>query len=432
VENFTLGGFGEVIAFLKKRLSNPFVRNMSWLGASQLFTRVIRLVTVVILGRILNPYDYGLAAVVLTTNEFVDVFTRNGVGAKLVQADSKDLDEFCQTGYWLNWLVFGLLFIIQCVAAFPVAWCYRDNQLILPICVLASIYLILPISQVQASLIQRENRLHIIAIITGLQNLIASIMSIILAFLGYGMWALVLPRLLVSPIWVLGCYIHHKWRPRKFFSLARWQEIVSFGQAILGVELLKTLRNNLDYLMVGYLIGIEPLGTYYFAFNAGLVLTLSVMTALDSALFPHLCNARTDLKQFRYRYFSSLKTIAIIIVPLVLLQSILAPVYVPIVYGHKWIPAIPILILICLSGITRPFANAASLSMWTLDKPHWDLAWNIFFTAIFALAIFIGSNWNILGVAAAVLIVHVTALPIYTLGVTRYVLRRAARQTQEV
>jgi len=413
-----------LIYLVRQKLSSPFVRNMSWLGGSQLFTRIARLLTVIVLGRLLQPYEYGLAAVVLMTYEFVEVFTRNGIEAKLIQANKEDLDEFCQTGYWLNWLIFGSLFMIQIIAAFPVAWFYKDVQLILPICVLASIYLILPFSLVQAALIQRENRLHIIAVVDGLQNLVASILSIILAFLGLGMWALVLPRVIVAPIWVVGCYVYHKWRPRKVFTLSRWREIVSFSQSILGVELLKTLRNNLDYLLVGYFIGIASLGTYYFAFNAGLVLTLSVANALDSALFPHLCNARSDPKQFRHRYFNSLKTIAIIIIPVVLLQSIFAPIYVPIVYGHKWIPAIPILILICLSGIPRPFANAASLGMWTLDKPHWDLAWNVFFTVIFAVGIIIGTHWNILGVAVAVLLIHLTALPLYTLRVTRYVMSR--------
>ncbi|MDV2993550.1 MAG: hypothetical protein N4J56_003204 [Chroococcidiopsis sp. SAG 2025] len=422
--NFALGGSRALINLLWQKSSSPFIRNMSWLGASELFIRITRLLTVIVLARLLKPYDYGLAALVLTTNEFVDVFTHNGVWAKLVQVDAKDLKNFCQTAFWLNWLICGLLFIVQCLVAFPVAWFYRDNQIILPICVLASIYLILPISLVQAALIQRENRLHVSAIISGLQNLIASVLSIILAFLGFGMWAMVLPRVLVAPIFVIGNYIYHDWRPSRILTVKHWQEIIKFGQTILGIELLNTLRNNLDYIIVGRFLGVQALGIYYFAFNAGLVLTLSVASAIDRALFPHLCDARTNLKQFRCRYLSSLKIIAVVIVPLILLQSSLAPFYVPIIYGHKWIPAIPILILICLSGIPRPFATAASLSIWALDKPHWDLAWNFFFTVIFALAVSISTNWNILGVAAAVLLVHATALPVYTFRVTRYVFRR--------
>ncbi|HBC42777.1 MAG TPA: lipopolysaccharide biosynthesis protein, partial [Pseudanabaena sp.] len=104
---------------------------------------------------------------------------------------------------------------------------------------------------------------------------------------------------------------------------------------------------------------------------------------------------------------------------LVLLQSIFAPIYVPIIFGQKWLPAIPILILICLSAIPRPFANAASKVLWALNKPDWDLRWNMFFTSFFAITLLIGVNWNIIGVAAAVLIAHVIALPLYSLWVTR-------------
>jgi len=105
--------------------------------------------------------------------------------------------------------------------------------------------------------------------------------------------------------------------------------------------------------------------------------------------------------------------------PLVILQSSLAPIYVPIIFGQKWLAAIPILILICLSAIPRPFANASSRVLWALDKPDWDLRWNLFFTTFFAIALLIGVNWGIIGVAAAVLIAHAIALPLYSIWVTR-------------
>ncbi|MFM7885591.1 MAG: lipopolysaccharide biosynthesis protein [Pseudanabaena sp.] len=365
-----------------------------------------------------NTID-GLAALVLTTNEFINVFTQNGIWDKLIQSDESDLKQLCQTAYCLNWIVCGALFITQCLISVPVAWFYKDNQIILPICIMALVYLMIPISLVQASLTQRENRLHVMALANGLQVSIDNILTIILAFCGLGMWAIVLPKVIVGPIWVIVHYFNNPWRPSRQFTIVNWQEIVRFGRSILGVKLMNTLRNNLDYLIAGRFIGVEALGIYYFAFNAGLGISMSAVNAVDSALFPHLCAARSDPAQFKERYFSSLKTIAWIVFPLVLLQSIFAPIYVPIIFGQKWLPAIPILILICLSAIPRPFANAASKVLWALNKPDWDLRWNMFFTSFFAITLLIGVNWNIIGVAAAVLIAHVIALPLYSLWVTR-------------
>jgi len=414
-----MSAIGNLIDKLKQKLASRFLRNLGWLGLSELFIRISRLAATVVLARLLSKYDYGLAALVLTTNEFVNVFTQNGIWDKLIQSDESDLKQLSQTAYCLNWIICGALFITQCLISIPVAWFYKDTQIILPICVMALVYLMIPISLVQASLTQRENRLHVMALANGLQISIDNILTIILAFCGLGMWAIVLPKVIVGPIWVIVHYFNNPWRPSKEFTLVNWQEIIRFGRSVLGVKLMNTLRNNLDYLIAGRFLGVEALGIYYFAFNAGLGISMSAINAVDSALFPHLCAARSDPAQFKERYFSSLRTIAWIVFPLVILQSSLAPIYVPIIFGQKWLAAIPILILICLSAIPRPFANAASRVLWALDKPDWDLRWNLFFTTFFAIALLIGVNWGIIGVAAAVLIAHAIALPLYSIWVTR-------------
>ena len=407
-----------------KKLDSQFIRNLGWLGGSGAVIRVSRLVTTIVLARFLDDYDYGLAAIVLTTNEFVRVFSRNGIGTRLIQIDRENLKELAQSAYCLNWLIFIGLFIVQCIAAFVAAGIYRDDRLILPICLMAINLLIIPHGMVQVALIQRENRFKVIALTEMLQISTDNILSFILAIAGFGMWAIVLPKIFVAPIWVYIILRNHSWRPRLHFTTTGWSELLSFGRNVLGVELLNTLRSNLDYLIVGRFLSIEALGIYYFAFNAGLGISLGVITSIKSALLPHFCDARSNLKQFQKRYYNSLKTIALIIIPLVLLQSSLAPFYVPLVFGEKWIPAIPVLILICLSAIPRPFADSASQLLLSVNKPQIDLIWNILFTGLFALALLIGVQWQSNGVAASVLITHLVALPAFVIWTSKYVFKR--------
>ena len=59
-----------------------------------------------------------------------------------------------------------------------------------------------------------------------------------------------------------------------------------------------------------------------------------------------------------------------------------------------------------------------------MDKPQIDLYWNIIFTVIFGLSLIIGSSWQSIGVATAVLIVHILFLPVFTIRATQYVFRR--------
>lgn len=407
---------------LKQQLSGQFIRNVGWLGGAELANRIFRLGTTFTLARLFSPHDYGLVAAVFTTYEFTTVFTmRYGIGAKIIQADEQELEVICDTSYWLNWILCISLFIIQCVAAFPVASFYKDNRVILPICVLALVYLMLPIFMVQSALIQRENRLKITALCNVTQSIVSNILTISMALLGLGMWAVVLSTVLTTPVWIVINYINHPWRPPKSFQLKRWQEIANFSKDLLGVELLGKVRGNIDYLIIGRFLGVNALGIYYFAFNAGLGISQNVMNTFTSALYPHLCAARGDFQQLKERYFSSLKSTAIIVVPLILLQSSLAPLYVPIVFGQKWVTVVPILVLICLSALPLPLANATYLLLKAVGKTDIVLYWNLIYTVLFAISLLVAVKWGIFGVAAAVFICQVLSQFIFSTWAIRNV-----------
>ena len=409
------------------KTNNRFLSNLGWLGISGGVIRVTRLLATVILARFLTPDEYGLAAIVMTVNDLIRVFIRTGIGTRLVQAKAEEVAQLAQSAYWLNWTISLGLFILQCLAAFPIASFYHNEKLILPICLTSVTLLLIPHGLVQSALIQRENRLKAIANARMLQFSTDNILALIFAVAGFGMWAIILPKLIVSPLWVYIMLKHHSWRPKLKFTTKGWGDLIRFGRSVLGVELLNNLRSNLDYLIVGRFLGIEALGLYYFAFNAGLGISFGIIVSIKAALLPHLCDARENLQLFKERYYSSMKIIASVIIPLVLLQSVLAPFYVPIVFGEKWINAIPVLILICLSAIPRPFADSASQLLIAVDKPQIDLYWNILFTLLFSISLVIGVSWQSIGVAATVLIVHAVFLPLFTIRATQYVFSKLSR-----
>lgn len=416
-----------LIQKVKNKLSDRFIRNLGWLGAGEFINRISRLILVVFLARLLSPQDYGLAAIVLTVNEFSNTLTlKSGITYKLIQANDKDFETLCNTAYWMNIIFSILMFFLQCIAAFPIAWFYNDNRIILPICVTALGYLTLPLFVIQSAILSRENRLKVQGVCQAFQGLVGNTFTLIFAFMGLGMWAIVLPMVLVTPVWIIGNRMNCSWRNKSSFTLNRWQEITGFATNVLGVELLNKLRANLDYLLVGRFLGIEALGIYFFAFNAGIGTSLSIINAFTMSIFPHICDAKNNFKQMKQRYFSSLKSIAVIFVPLITAQSLLAPFYVPIVYGQKWITAIPILVIVCLSALPRPFADASSMLLQAIDKTKINLYWNLIFTVILTICLLVAMNWGIYWVAMSVLISHAICLPIFTVWATKYAFAKAS------
>ena len=405
-----------------------FLQNLGWLGASEVFVRLTRLVTVVVLARVMDPLLFGLAALVLTVNELIRVFNRNGIGAKIVQCSNDELQAITNTAYRLNFIFCISLFIIQCATAYPLADFYSAPEIVPMLQVLSLSYLLMPFGMVQASLVQREQRLKTVALIDGSQVGIDNLITTLLALFGLGAWAIVLPKFLTSPIWVFGYRRAYHWKPSgRFLSFQLWRDVLQFGRYYLSIELLKTARLNLDNMIIGRVLGMEALGLYYFARNAGLGFSLTLINAINSALYPNLCAVKDNARELKALFIRNLKLIAIIAVPLISLQAGLASIYVPIVFGDQWLNTVPVLTLLCLSALPRPLAESASALTLATGRINLDFKWNILFTTIFIISISIAASIGLTAVAGTILLIYAVSHPIYL----AYVWQRVFGKTAE-
>lgn len=407
---------------IKHLLSDKLVKNIGWLTASQIFRRVIRIAIVVVLGRSFSTEEYGLMAIIFAITDFANVFIqKGGIAPKLIQANEEEIEYLTDTAYWTNWVLCVSIAIVQCLVAFPIASFYDNEKLVLPIILMAAIYLVNPFYAVQDALLRRENKLKIGAIATAISSFISQTLIVVLALMGMGIWSIVYALLISQACWLIVYRRNHTWRPSGKITFKGWRTIFDFSKYPLGIEMLNYLRSNIDYLLIGRFFSVDQLGLYFFAFNAGLGLSLTAINMVSNSVFPYLCEARENMISLKKSYMRSIKICAAIIFPLVIVQSSLAPIYVPIVFSEKWIPAIPVLIIICLSALPRPFALVAEQLLLTVDRGVDGLKWNIFFTVIFTIAIVIAAQFNTITVAIVVLGVHLLLLPVFTILASRSV-----------
>ena len=409
---------------LKKVLSGAYIRNVGWMAGAEVANRIIRLASTVILARMFSAQDYGLMAIIYTLSDFFQVFTlRGGVGSKIIQADEEDVKAICNTAYWLNWIVCSSLFMIQCIVALLLPYFSSEQQtLTLPLIAVAFTYLAYPLFTIHLTLIERENRFKVTAFCNVVVSLISSIITATLALLGMGIWSIIWSMISTFPIWIILTWRYQSWRPPVRFSLEKWRDVLGFGSNLLIKDLLIKFRSNVDYLIVGRYLGVEALGIYYFAFNAGSGITMSILNTFMSPMYPYICSVRNDYAQFKERYFSSLKKVTLILVPIILLQASLAPIYVPIVFGSKWTPAIPVLILICLSVIPNIYGWAATLLLDSINKPRISLQISLVFTTIFLISIFAVVQFGIIWVAATVFLNQLIITSISAIWMNKYAL----------
>ncbi|MEE8059327.1 MAG: oligosaccharide flippase family protein [Pseudomonadales bacterium] len=401
-----------------------FLRNMSWMAVAEILIRVTRIVATIVLARYLSQQDYGVAAIALAVAEFIRVLTNNGIGIKIINSSAKDLDRNCNIVYRLNWLISSLIFVVQVLMAPVAAFYYGINDLSLLLIALAFPYIVYPFAMVHVYLAQRTNDLKLTGLmlggIVGLDNLV----SAVLVLLGFEVWSVVLPKLIVAPIWVAIYRQKVDWMPSK---TVRWRaafSFFSFGKTIFLTEFLKVLRHNVDVIIIAKVLGLELAGLYAFAKNAGLGISLSLINALNTALLPKLCAVSN--KEVASEFRKGIKLATITVLPLIAVQAALASMYVPLLFGDKWSHATSLVTLLCLSAIPRTLVDAFSPLMRVLEQQNLELRIATQFSFLYIVGCLLSAHFGLMFVASFIGL----AYALFAIIIYVFVLKKVSRFTR--
>ena len=327
----------------------PLVRGLVAFGSAEAATRIVRLGALLIVARRVTPEIFGAAALALSIFELVRVLANVGIGQRLILAKADELPSLCRTAHGLFWITCLGVAAIQLFVAAVLYAVFGLGEAAAMLAVLSLVYFAMPPGLVQIFLAMRDNRMARVARITATQNMADSLLTVALVILLPGAWAIVLPKLLAAPVWTVLARKSSSWRLDGAQPKASTREFAVFGFSILGTEMLGAARLHADKLVVGAMLGTEALGIYYFAFNAGLGITQSFVAACNLVVFPHLAKAHAGnaLGELRKAFATGLALLA----PVVAAQALLAPLYVPIVFGDNWIAATPFIVTLSCAAL---------------------------------------------------------------------------------
>ncbi|WP_240705218.1 oligosaccharide flippase family protein [Pacificoceanicola onchidii] len=388
--------------------SPSFLSHLLAYGASEAATKLSRLGVVLVVARTLDLAEIGLAAAALATGDLLKSLTENGVGQRLVAAPKASLPQACNRAHRINWIWCLGLFAVQAALAFGIFLTTGKSTLALLILVLAGEYLFMPGGLVSCGLALRAGKLKQTAAIAGTQAVSANMLSIALAFVWPSALVLVLPRLLTAPIWLIAMRRLHPWRPDPAAGHAPVQDFTRFGGPVLGTEVVKTARLHGDKLIVGALLGPEMLGAYFMAFNAGLSLATSFSMAFAAVLFPHLCTAESRSDALRQSMTLSLA----IITPVVVLQALLAPWYVPLLLGADHAGLAEPVAILCLVAIPTMLWTATAGWLRAEGRTGRELISTVWLTAALMLSTTLAAPLGLTALAWAYLATACVMMPV--------------------
>ncbi|NNU16509.1 oligosaccharide flippase family protein [Parvularcula sp. ZS-1/3] len=385
-----------IAALLRTRIA----RNLAWLAGADVATRAVRLLSVAIVARILGPEAFGVAALLLSSHELVKVGAQIGTGQSIIRAHADELEAVSKASWQLNILVCAVLAGIQLAIGWMVGGATGHVSAPYLGMALALVFLGMPLGLVHVFRALRDERADEVARIAAAQNIADCVLTVVLALAGAGVWALVLPKVLTMPIWLVCVRRLVKWQPQREVQAAAWGPILKFGLPILGSEALAAVRLNLDKPIIGAVLGVEAAGLWYLATSAGLGLTQAVSSAFSLILMPFLCkdeegqSRRERFDRFAWTALPALTAVFVV-------QAVAAPLYVPILFGNRWDGAVAIVAVLCLTGAPRLLWESVVQLARSEGRSGAEFAGNALIGTAALLALLAGAQLSLLAAAIA-------------------------------
>jgi teichuronic acid exporter len=352
-----------------------FLKGMFWTTIEMGINRSFKFFIKLILARVLFPEDYGIVGMAVVFTSIISVFNEMGMGEALIQRKKEFLtkDHF-NTAFWTGLVWSVCIFLIVVFLVSPIAAKFYDEPILTQIIPALSIgILISPINLIHKAKLIRDLNFKKISFISNTSTIVAGVIALVMAINGAGVWALVFNTvatfIVALPMW----FIATKWIPSFKFSRSAFKDIFGFGVYTTGTTLFGKINGQIDYLIVGKLLGSASLGIYSLAFLLTSIARTQITQVIDQVLYPMFSKIQDDSRKLNSYYLKIVKLNSYIIYPLMFGVILFSKNLIPILFGDKWDEAIPILEILSVGVILSMTTTSSHILIRASGHPKMEL-----------------------------------------------------------
>ncbi|MDZ4755842.1 MAG: lipopolysaccharide biosynthesis protein [Phycisphaerae bacterium] len=396
---------------VNKNLKHRAVRGGAFTFAAQWTRFVLRIASTAILSRLLIKDDFGLVAMVTAFTGFASLFAEAG----LTQAATRAKDLTREQASSLFWINLGAGTVIAGVAAASaplLAWFYDEPRLTL-LAVVASVSLVIGALGAQhIAMLQRELLFGKLAIVETIGNLLGVVFAVVMAWYGFGFWALVAQLVITRLATTVAAWSVTGWRPYMPRIAPGTRSLLTTGTHLSGTELLNYICVNADAVILGKFSGPGPLGEYSRAQGLLMMPLSQIIAPFTRVAVPLLSRVQDQPERFRRAYYRMCALVALVSTPLIAFLMVGARDIVLIVLGQEFADAAVLFQILAIASWGMPIAATATWVAIATGQTK-ELFWrNLIRVLGFVAAFLVGVQWGAAGVAwGYVIMTHVMRLP---------------------
>ncbi len=385
------------MASMKKRM----LGGAKWTSLSAFLITIIQIAQFAFLGNVMSLKEFGLVGMITTVTIFTQILLDLGIGAAIIQKE-QTTERQLSTLYWINLLTGVVLFCLLILVSPMIAAFYNRPELEGLLKLLSIMFLIAPIGQQYQYMMQKDLAFKTLSVIEAVATMISLIVLLVLAFFINPIVAYVISQVLLQSgkgLMYAAAY-WKKWRPAPVFALREVKEFFSFGAFQLASRLVNRAGSNIDMILIGRFLGAEALGIYSLAYQIVTIPVLKINPIVTRVAFPVFAKSQRDHSMLREGFLSMTNMLALISFPLLIGLVAVSDSFIEVVFGEKWLVAVPVLNILCIVGLLRVLMNPNGSIL--LAKGRADLAfyWDTGMLLVYGCALYVGvSTGSLLTVA---------------------------------
>lgn len=337
----------------KHSLKNKAITSFIWSFIDLFAKQGFQLIIQIILARLLLPEYFGVIGMILIFIALSNSIVDSGFSQALIR-DKNTTQEDYSTVFFFNLFIATIIYIVLYFASPLISTFFNEPQLIKIIRVVSVVLILNALGLIQSVMLIKRVDFKTQTKISVTAVMISGIITVILAFLGFGVWSLVFNILSMQLIQTVLLWIYNRWIPVLRFNIKSFKKHFNFGYKLLLSGLIDTFYNNIYYLIIGKFYSAAQLGFYTNAVKIRDQASQSIAATVQRVSYPILSTLQDDDERLKNGFKKTIKMSAFINFPLMIgLVAIANPLFL-ILLGEKWLPSVVYFQFLCLAGMLYP------------------------------------------------------------------------------
>lgn len=324
-----------------------------WSAIERFSSQAVQFTLSIIIARLVAPAEYGLIAMTGVFIALATTFIDSGFSNALIQKKESRQIDFSTVFYFNLALSLALYLLVFCLS--PYIARFYNEPILEPVTRWVALELIIS----GVTIVQRAKLIRELDFKTQTKASLASAaigggVGIAMAYMGYGVWALVAQTMVRSSLNTILLWVYTAWRPSLEFSIISFKSLFDFGSKLLVSNILHSIYQNLYGLLIGRHYSAADVGYYRNAYGISSLPSMNLSSVITRAIYPVQCQVQDDKPKLTTSFHEYIRISCFVIFPLMATLSVVARPLVSLLLTDKWLPAAELISILSFAYLWTP------------------------------------------------------------------------------